>query len=288
MSDLLLVDQNEAQGWRVRHDERLDQLFEERCDWISQYGKAGQLAVDGADIQLTYEELDGKANQLARYLRLRGVRGGDRVALLFDQAAASYVAMLAVLKIGATYVPLDTGFPTGRLTYIVEDAQVHTVLSMSHVAGLVEQIDLLTASGAELVYLDVAAPLIEDLDTRRLIDADRGDLSNQLAYISYASVNGRPEGVAIDHASICNFVKVAAEMYGIWPRDRFYQGLPIALDFSVEEIWVPWVCGATLVPKPAGPALFGAELHAFLSARRVTAMCCVPGSWRPSMASCPA
>ncbi|HTK60965.1 MAG TPA: Pls/PosA family non-ribosomal peptide synthetase [Pseudonocardia sp.] len=296
MSDLVLVDQNEAQGWRVRQDERLDHLFEERCDWIREYGRAGQLAVDSGDgpedMRLTYPELDGKANQLARYLRLRGVRGGDRVALLFDRAAPSYIAMLAVLKIGATYVPLDTGLPTGRLTYIVEDAQVHTVLSMSHVADLVEQIDLLTASGAELVYVDHAAPLIEDMDTRRLIDAERGDLGrteggraeggraeagNQLAYISYASVNGRPEGVAIDHASICNFVKVAAEVYGIRPRDRFYQGLPISLDFSVEEIWVPWVCGATLVPKPAGPALFGAELHDFLTRRRVTGMVCVPG-----------
>jgi len=326
VSELVLVDQNEAQGWRVRQDERLDHLFEERCDWIREYGRAGQLAVDSGDgpgdMQLTYQQLDGRANQLARYLRLRGVRGGDRVALLFDRPAPSYIAMLAVLKIGATYVPLDTGLPTGRLAYIVEDAQVHTVLSMSHVAGLVEQIDLLTASGAELVYVDHAAALIEDMDTRRLIDAERGELvnaergelvnaergelvnaergelvktergdlgtsergelgrsdaGNQLAYISYASVNGRPEGVAIDHASICNFVKVAAEVYGIRPRDRFYQGLPIALDFSVEEIWVPWVCGATLVPKPAGPSLFGQELHSFLTGRRVTAMVCVPG-----------
>ena len=277
MSDLVLVDQNEAQGWRVRQDERLDHLFEQRCDWIREYGRSGQLAVDADDVQLTYGQLDDKANQLARYLRLRGVRGGDRIALLFDRAAPSYIAMLAVLKVGATYVPLDTSLPTGRLTYIVEDAQVHTVLSMSHVAGLVEQIDLLTASGAELVYVDHAAALIEDMDTRRLIDAERGELSNQLAYISYASVNGRPEGVAIDHASICNFVKVAAEVYGIRPRDRIYQGLPISLDFCVEEIWVPWVCGATLVPKPAGPALFGPELHAFLTGRRVTAMVCVPG-----------
>ncbi|QJY50333.1 AMP-binding protein [Pseudonocardia broussonetiae] len=277
LSELVLVDQHEAQGRRVRRDERLDHLFEERCDWNRRYGRAGRLAVDSDEMSLTYAELDARANRLARYLRLRGARAGDRIALLFDRPAQSYVAVLATLKIGAAYVPLDVATPTGRLAYIVEDARARTVLSMSHVADRVEQIDLLTANGAELVYVDRAAPLIEEMDPRRLIDAERGALDDQLAYISYSSASGRPEGVAIDHASICNFVKVAAEVYGIRSGDRVYQGLPIALDFSVEEIWVPWVCGATLVPRPPGPNLLGPDLHEFLRDRRVTALCCVPG-----------
>ncbi len=280
ISELVLVDPHEAQGWRVRQDERLDHLFEQKCDWIAQYGRAGHLAVDAGDdpddLTLTYDELDRRANQLARYLRLRGCAGGDRIGLLYDRPAHSYVAVLAVLKIGATYVPLDVRYPTGRLAYIVEDARVRTVLSMSHVADQVEQIELLTGGGAELVYVDRAAPLIAEMDSRRMLDAERGRRLDSLAYISYGSVSGRPEGVAIDHPSICNFVRVAAEIYGIRPRDRVYQGLPIALDFSVEEIWVPWLCGATLVPKPAGPGLLGPDLHRFLRDRRVTALCCVP------------
>ena len=69
---------------------------------------------------------------------------------------------------------------------------------------------------------------------------------------------------------------MAAECYGIAPDDRVYQGMTIAFDFSVEEIWVPWVAGATLVPKPAGSSLLGMDLHAFLSERRITALYCVP------------
>ena len=111
----------------------------------------------------------------------------------------------------------------------------------------------------------------------RLADSEIGDPVDELAYIIYTSGStGRPKGVAINHPSICNFVKVAAEVYGIRPGDRVYQGLTIAFDFSVEEIWVPWVCGATLVPKPPGASLLGSDLHRFLSQRRVTAMCCVP------------
>ena len=82
--------------------------------------------------------------------------------------------------------------------------------------------------------------------------------------------------MAVEHPSIVNFVRVAAEMYGYQPDDRVYQGLTIAFDFSVEEIWVPWTVGATLVPKPPGGSLLGVDLHGFLTEHRVTAMCCVP------------
>jgi non-ribosomal peptide synthetase-like protein len=275
---LVQVADDAPQGWRVRQDERLDQLFEERCDWIRRYGRPEQLAVDSDALSLTFDELDARANQLARYLRLRGAGPGDRIALLFDQPAYSYIAMLAVLKISAAYVPLDVGFPADRMAYIVSDAGVRMVLSMSHLADRVEGIELLTAGGAELVWIDQAAPLIDEQDSRRLITAERGAMpAGQLAYIIYTSGStGRPKGVAIDHPSICNFVKVAAEVYGIRPRDRVYQGLTIAFDFSIEEIWVPWMSGATLVPKPPGGSLLGADLHEFLTERRVTGLCCVP------------
>ena len=275
--DLVLVDQHEAQGWRVRQDERLDHLFEVRSDWVHKYGPPGQLAVDTEELSLSYDQLDAGANQLARYLRLHGCGAGDRIGLLFDRPTDSYIAMLAVLKIGAAYVPLDASFSADRMAYIVEDAQVRTVLSISHVAERVDQIQLLTARGSELVYLDQAAPLIEEQNSRRLIAAERGVLDNQLAYIIYTPhADGQLRGVAVDHASICNFVKVAAEVFGIRPRDRIYQSLTLAYDFSIQEIWVPWFCGATLVPKPAGANLVGQELHRFLTEHRVTALCTVP------------
>ena len=81
-------------------------------------------------LALTYAELDGRANRLARHLLAAGLGAGERVALLFDDAAQAYVAMLAVLKAGAAYVPLDPGFPADRLAYIVDDAGVGVVLSL--------------------------------------------------------------------------------------------------------------------------------------------------------------
>jgi amino acid adenylation domain-containing protein len=148
------------------------------------------------------------------------------------------------------------------------------VLAASSAARRVEGIGQL---GARLVLVDEAAQLIERHSQDRLTDAERGEATDELAYIIYTSGStGRPKGVAVDHPSICNFVRVAAEVYGIRAHDRVYQGLTIAFDFSFEEIWVPWASGATLVPKPPGGSLLGQDLHEFLTDQQVTAMCCVP------------
>ncbi len=259
---------------RWRPGERLDHLFEDRCDRMGSNGRCAQLAVDARDTALTYDQLDAQANQLARYLLARGARPGDRIALLFDQAVCSYIGMLAVLKINAAYVPLDVGFPPDRISYIVGDAGVGMVLSLSQVRTRVPGLEDL---GVDLVFVDEVADQVAGHDVGRLTDVERGDPVDDLAYIIYTSGStGRPKGVAIDHSSICNFVRVAAEVYGIRARDRVYQGMTIAFDFSVEEIWVPWMVGATLVPKLAESSLLGMDLHDFLAARRVTAMCCVP------------
>ena len=101
--------------------------------------------------------------------------------------------------------------------------------------------------------------------------------ADALSYIIYTSGStGRPKGVAVNHSSICNFVTVAAEVYGYEPGDRVYQGMTLAFDFSVEELWVPLISGATLVPSPADRHMLGDDLAAFLAEKRITAMCCVP------------
>ncbi|MFB9835268.1 Pls/PosA family non-ribosomal peptide synthetase [Actinoallomurus acaciae] len=256
---------------RGRDGERLEQLFEDRCDRLRESGHRDQLAVDAGDVVLTYDELDARANRLARYLKARGARPGDRIGLLFDRPAHSYAGLLAVLKMNAAYVPLDVGFPPDRLSYIVREAGVRLVLSLSHLRERLQRAE------ATVVCLDEVAALIAATDDRRLTDAEKGESADELCYIIYTSgSSGLPKGVAIRHSGICNFVRVAAEVYGVTAQDRVYQGMTIAFDFSVEEIWVPLAAGATLVPRPETNALIGAELWEFLHENDVTALCCVP------------
>ena len=254
---------------RWHEGERLEDLFEECCDRF-----AGALAVDGPARRLTYAQLDAQVNRLARLLARRGaIRPGDRVGLLFDRSVDAYLAMLAVLKLRAVYVPLDTGFPPDRLAYITSDAGVRVVLSQSELAPALEDV----GDQVERLFLDELRAPMAALSPARLTDGERGEAADDLCYVIYTSgTTGRPKGVAIGHASICNFVRVAAEVYGVRAGDRMYQGLTIAFDFAVEEIWVAWMAGATLVPRPGAGNLLGPDLQEFLADHRVSALCCVP------------
>ncbi len=268
---LVLTCDGHEQHVRWRAGERLEQLYEGLCDRLHADGLGDRLAVDAGSTKLTFAGLDERANRLARHLRVRGVRPGDRIGLLFDEPVHPYVAMLAVLKINAAYVPLDAGFPDDRLAYIVRDAGVRLVLSISGLRSRFEP------DSVDLLCLDEDSDRIAALPGDRLSAEEKGVPTDELCYVVYTSGStGRPKGVTIDHAAICNFVRVAADVYGLQGTDRVYQGMTIAFDFSVEEIWVPLLCGATLVPKPGGTGLVGHELHEFLRDNEVTALCCVP------------
>ncbi|HEX2805652.1 MAG TPA: AMP-binding protein, partial [Kineosporiaceae bacterium] len=254
---------------------RLHHVFEQVCDALVANGRADQVAVETATAGgvrgITYLQLDAQANRLARYLIAMGVQPGDRVALLLDEPVLAFPAILAVLKAHAAYVPLDAGYPQDRLAYILADAGIGLVLTRGGLRPLVE------STGVLVINVDEIDETLAALPGYRLGPGERQPPADELAYIIYTSGStGRPKGVAVEHASICNFVRVAAEVYGIRPDDRMYQGMTIAFDFSFEEIWVPWMSGATLVPRPPGGSLLGADLHAFLRQRRVTAMACVP------------
>ncbi|MEU5259614.1 Pls/PosA family non-ribosomal peptide synthetase [Amycolatopsis sp. NPDC021455] len=260
----------EGAGHRSRDGDRLDRLFEQLCDRLAADGQSHRLAVDADGLRLTFGELDARADRLARHLRARGTRPGDRIGLLLAEPADSYVAMLAVLKAEAAYVPLDAAFPDDRLSFILRDAGVRLVLTASPLRDRF-------AEGTELLCLDEEADRIAARPGGRLTPAERGDPAGDLCYVVYTSGStGQPKGVPIHHAALANFVRVAAGSYGIEPGDRMYQGMTIAFDFSVEEIWVPLLSGATLVPRPGGAALAGAELRDFLRDNGITALCCVP------------
>lgn len=193
----VLVDTRFDQGVRWCPGERLDHLFEDKVDELAQHEHSHRLAVDTGALAVTYADLDARANRLARHLRGRGVRCGDRVALLSDHPLDGYTGMLATLKLNAAYVPLDPGFPVDRIAYICRDAGVSAVLTRSL------HVETLDAVAATVVVVDAEASAIAAQPSERLMPEERGIPVNELAYVVYTSgASGRPKGVAIEHASI--------------------------------------------------------------------------------------
>ena len=257
---------------RWKPGERLHHLFEERCDRHLTAGKPWHLALDNGLERVSFAELDARANRMARQLLALGVGPGTRIGLVVDKSVVGYVGLLAILKANAAYVPMDASFPLDRIAYICKDAGITGLLT---VYGLADKF-----AGFEVCPVGVLQEIeaaAADLPAHRLTADETGPAEDQLAYIIYTSGStGNPKGVAIEHASICNFVRVAADVYGLQPSDRVYQGMTLAFDFSVEELWVPLIAGATLVPARSDTTLVGQDLANFLIAREVTGLACVP------------
>ncbi|MFB7663675.1 Pls/PosA family non-ribosomal peptide synthetase [Kitasatospora sp. NPDC056138] len=249
--------------WALPEARRLVQYFERTCDRVPQ-----NTAVSCGPDRLTYAELDRRANRLARLLRQRGAAEGRTVGILLERSPEIYVALLAVMKSGAAYVPLDPSFPADRVDFIARDAGLCDLLTTSALRD--------RTAGLPCPVLELDLPLPESArlaDDRPTVDVD----PSSLCYVIYTSgTTGRPKGVAVSHANIVNFLRVVAPIYRVGEEDRVYQGLSIAFDFSVEEIWPAWVSGATLVAGPTDDRRVGEGLAAFLAEQAITVLCCVP------------
>ena len=253
----------------TRSGDRFHHLIDEVCARLGS-AAASHVAFEYADEAYTFHELVTLAAQVAGHLAALGVRRGDRLAVLMDRSILSPASVLAVSMLDATYVPLDASFPAERVAFIVEDSGASWALTLSRLAGRFEGAAVTVIAldaDREVITARAAVPPVLDGDGE----------ADPLCYVIYTSGStGRPKGVGIRHSSICNFVRVAASQYGYRPDDRVYQGMTIAFDYSVEELWVPLYSGATLVPAPPDATLVGDDLHHFLRSRGVTAMCTVP------------
>ncbi|HST96967.1 MAG TPA: Pls/PosA family non-ribosomal peptide synthetase [Geodermatophilus sp.] len=242
---------------------RLSRFFERTCD---ERPSATALECEGE--RVSYADLDQRANRLANLLMARGARAGVRVGILLHRSVDTYVALLAVTKTEATFVPIDPEAPADRLQYIAEDSSLSLLVTHTSFAASC------VALPCEGLYLDELGPeLAVQSSSRPAIESD-GD---PVCYIIYTSgSSGRPKGVEINQSSICNFIGIVPSLYGVEPTDRVYQGMTIAFDFSIEEIWPTWAVGATLVAGPTDGRRVGSGLADFLEDNEITMIYCVP------------
>jgi amino acid adenylation domain-containing protein len=218
----------------------------------------------------TYREFDARVNRLARVLIGRGVGPETKVALAIRRSLDSMVAMYAVVKAGAAYVPLDPDHPAERTAYVLDSARPQCILTVTR--------DRLTLPpGHDVVEIDALD--LESIDAGPIRDAERlADLRPaNPAYVIYTSGStGRPKGVAVGHGSVLNQVAWIAERYHLDANDVVLQKTPTTFDVSVWELFAPLVSGSRVViAAPEGHRDPG-YLADLIAREKVTATSFVP------------
>jgi amino acid adenylation domain-containing protein len=246
--------------------ETLSDLFEARVR-----ENPGAIALGMAGESVSYRELNERANRLARWLVQHGVMPGCMVALLLQRSPAMVVAVLAVLKAGAAYLPIDPDYPPDRIRFILSDAS--PVLTIA---------DGPPPPGVHHVRIDTgaAADAVEAADGRDLPLPGRD--SHDLAYVIYTSGStGQPKGVLVEHHSVIRLFSASQEWFDFGARDVWTLFHSYAFDFSVWELWGALLHGGRLVLVPYLVSRSPADFLQLLVAEGVTVLNQTPTAFYP-------
>jgi amino acid adenylation domain-containing protein len=252
-------------------DQCIHQLFEAQVERTPD-----AVAVVFEDQQLTYRELNARANQLAHYLQRLGVKPEVLVGICVERSLEMVVGLLGILKAGGAYVPLDPSYPQERLSYILADSGVEVLLTQQSL------LESLPEHQARVVCLDTDWGAIEQHSQENL---DAGVDSDNLAYVIYTSGStGQPKGVQICHHSLVNFLNSMSHFPGLAQEDTFYAVTTISFDIAALELYLPLTVGAKVVVASREIASNPDWLLSELFSSKITVMQATPATWQMLLA----
>jgi amino acid adenylation domain-containing protein/non-ribosomal peptide synthase protein (TIGR01720 family) len=226
-------------------------------------------AVVAGDERLSYRELNARANRLAHALRQKGVRRNDIVGLAVERNADVAIGILAILKAGAAYLPLDPDYPRDRLAFVVDDAKARFVLASSNVSGSLQ------LENAECLNIATAGTGLPDTDP------DAASAPDDLAYVIYTSGStGKPKGVLVTHANVTRLFSATDPWFAFGPHDSWTLFHSYAFDFSVWELWGALLYGGRLVIVPYWVSRDPAAFRKLLVNERITILNQTPSAFR--------
>ena len=233
---------------------------------VARAPEAVALTFEGRSV--SYRELDEAANRLAHVLAEQGAGPGQRVAVLVPRSAEAVAAMLAVLKTGAAYVPMDPAHPPARMEFMIGDAAPVAAVTTAELAGRFE--------GQVLPVIDIADRRIDTYPSTGLPGASAEDV----AYLIYTSgTTGRPKGVAVSHRNVTRLLASLDEDLELSAGQVWSQCHSLAFDFSVWEIWGALLHGGRVVVVPDAVVRSAEDLHALLVTEQVSVLSQTPSAF---------
>jgi amino acid adenylation domain-containing protein len=264
----LLVEWNRTQAEFPR-EQLLHQLFEEQARRTP-----GRIALVAGDEEVSYGELNRRANRLAHHLRKIGVSPESVVGICLERSAEMVAGVLAVLKAGGAYLPLDPEYPQERIRLMLEDAGAQVLLTQERLQ------DHLPAFGARLLCLDRSPHLISaEGDENPRVCASQSP--SGLAYVIYTSGStGRPKGVQISHRNIVNFLESMRRQPGLNAEDKLLAVTTLCFDIAGLELYLPLSVGARVILASREVASDGTLLLETLLGSGANVMQATPATWR--------
>jgi amino acid adenylation domain-containing protein len=244
----------------------IHQLFEEQA---ARTPAAVAVVFEGQE--LTYQELNIQANQLAHYLQSLGVNSEVLVGIYLERSLLVIVGLLAVLKAGGAYIPLDPDYPQQRLTYMAEDAQISLLLTQESL------LDSLPVEDVGVIVLDKLAEILT-------VQSPENPLSevvpeNLLCLLYTSGSTGKPKGVMLTHAALVNHSWGISEVFGLTESDRVLQFASFGFDVAAEEIFPTWLKGGTVVLRPGQMFATLTDFADFIEQESLTVLNITPAYW---------
>ncbi|GCL38740.1 amino acid adenylation participated protein like [Sphaerospermopsis reniformis] len=233
------------------------------------------VAVVFDDQQLTYQQLNTQANQLAHYLQSLGVGAEVLVGIYLERSLSMTVALLAILKAGGGYVPLDVDYPQQRLTYISQDSQISVLITQESL------LNSLPVEGVKVIVLDQEWEVFNSHSPENPVSEV---VAENLACVLYTSGStGNPKGVMLTHGALVNHSSAISEAFGLTSSDRVLQFAAFGFDVALEEIFPTWFKGGTVVLRPTEMFSSFANFAQFIEQQQITVLTLTSAYWHEWM-----
>src|SRR6476661_537603 len=246
----------------------LHEIFEAR---VGEY--PSKIAISTMYEQISYKDLDFRANQLAHKLQTLGVGADVLIGLCVDRSIEMIVGLLAILKAGGAYVPIDPHYPSQRIRLLLNDSEVCVVVTVSHLR------ECLKDQKATIICIDDDMSLLSGDSVTKSLATKNSD--SNLAYVIYTSGStGTPKGVLIEHRSVVRLFEQTANLFSFNHQDIWTMFHSIGFDFSVWEIWGALLYGGQLIIVPFEVTRSPQQFHHLLKSKGVTILNQTPSAFR--------